>query len=61
MMTGFKATQKASILAAAGAHFGCLGTGIPFGIGAKLSRPEKTVVIVNGDGSFGLNAMEFDY
>jgi acetolactate synthase-1/2/3 large subunit len=60
MMTGFKATQTASILAAAGAHFGCLGTGIPFGIGAKLSRPEKTVVIVNGDGSFGLNAMEFD-
>ena len=27
---------------------------------AKLAKPEKTVVVINGDGSFGLNAMEFD-
>jgi acetolactate synthase-1/2/3 large subunit len=27
---------------------------------AKLARPEKSVVLLNGDGSFGLNAMEFD-
>jgi acetolactate synthase-1/2/3 large subunit len=40
--------------------FGCLGVGIPFGLAAKLARPEKKVIVVVGDGSFGLNAMEFD-
>jgi len=57
---GFRAKEKGGVLAAAGAQFGCLGTGLPFGIGAKLAMPDKTVVVVNGDGSFGLNAMEFD-
>jgi acetolactate synthase-1/2/3 large subunit len=33
---------------------------LPFALAAKLARPEKTVVLINGDGSFGLNAMEFD-
>ncbi|UCG82905.1 MAG: hypothetical protein JSW38_12120, partial [Dehalococcoidia bacterium] len=27
---------------------------------AKLAKPDKQVLIVNGDGSFGLNGMEFD-
>ena len=40
--------------------FGCLGTGIPFGLGAKLACPDKTVVTLTGDGSFGLNGMEID-
>lgn len=40
--------------------FGCLGTGIPFGLAAKLAKPEKKVLVLCGDGSFGLNAMEFD-
>jgi len=57
---GFRAKEQSGVLAAAGPTFGCLGTGIPFGIGAKIAMPEKTVVVVNGDGSFGLNAMEFD-
>ena len=35
-------------------------TGIPFALAAKAARPEKTVVVINGDGSFKLNAMEFD-
>ncbi len=38
----------------------CLGVGIPFGIAAKLARPDKQVLVVTGDGSFGVNAMEFD-
>lgn len=40
--------------------FGCLGPGIPFAIAAKLAKPDKQVLVINGDGSFGLNAMEFD-
>ena len=59
-LTTFRATQKGGVIGAAGGQFGCLGTGIPFAIAAKLARPEKNVVVINGDGSFGLNAMEFD-
>ena len=40
--------------------FGCLGVGPSFAIAAKLAKPEKQVVLVYGDGSFGLNAMEYD-
>jgi len=40
--------------------FGTMGVGLPFGIGAKIARPEAQVIVVHGDGSFGLNAMELD-
>jgi thiamine pyrophosphate-dependent acetolactate synthase large subunit-like protein len=40
--------------------FGMMGVGLPFGIGAKIARPDKQVIVVHGDGSFGLNAMELD-
>jgi thiamine pyrophosphate-dependent acetolactate synthase large subunit-like protein len=40
--------------------FGTMGVGMPMGIGAKIARPDKQVVVLHGDGSFGLNAMEFD-
>jgi acetolactate synthase-1/2/3 large subunit len=39
---------------------GTLGVGMPFGLAAQASNPEKRVVIVYGDGSFGLNGFEFD-
>ncbi|MCC6869369.1 MAG: thiamine pyrophosphate-binding protein [Burkholderiales bacterium] len=39
---------------------GCIGIGTPFGIGAALACPERTVVVATGDGSFGFNAMEID-
>ncbi len=39
---------------------GTLGVGMPFGLAAQLSHPEKRVVIIYGDGSFGLNGFEFD-
>jgi acetolactate synthase-1/2/3 large subunit len=58
--TTFRATEKGGVIGAAGGQFGCLGTGIPFAIAAKAARPDKNVVVINGDGSFGLNAMEFD-
>ncbi len=40
--------------------FGCLGVGLPYGIAAALTLPERQVVVVSGDGAFGLNAMEID-
>src|SRR5207244_5691237 len=40
--------------------FGTLGVGPGFAMAAKLARPDKQVLIVYGDGSFGLNAMEFE-
>ena len=40
--------------------FGCLGVGIPYGIAAALAFPERQVVVVTGDGAFGINAMEID-
>jgi thiamine pyrophosphate-dependent acetolactate synthase large subunit-like protein len=43
----------------AGPH-GCMGVGIPFGIGAKVARPDRPVVVLSGDGAFGWNGMEMD-
>lgn len=40
--------------------FGTMGVGLPFGLGAKAAKPDKQVVVLHGDGSFGLNAMELD-
>jgi acetolactate synthase-1/2/3 large subunit len=41
-------------------YLGCLGTGMPFAIAAKVAHPERPVVCVVGDGSVGLNFAEFD-
>ncbi|GIX46113.1 MAG: hypothetical protein KatS3mg131_0324 [Candidatus Tectimicrobiota bacterium] len=40
--------------------FGTMGVGVPFGIGAKVAKPDKQVLVLHGDGSFGMNAMEMD-
>ena len=40
--------------------FGCMGVGLPFGLGAKVAQPDTQVVVLHGDGSYGLNAMEID-
>ena len=53
--TGLQATTYMD----AGA-FGCLGVGVPFAIAASLALPERQVISVNGDGAFGINAMELD-
>ncbi len=47
-------------LANGSTSFGCLGVGLPFALAAKLAKPDKKVILLTGDGSFGLNAMEFD-
>lgn len=40
--------------------FGCLGVGVPFAVAAALAFPERQVFSVNGDGAYGINAMEVD-
>jgi acetolactate synthase-1/2/3 large subunit len=40
--------------------FGCLGVGPPYALGVKAAKPEKQVVVVAGDGAFGLNGFEFE-
>lgn len=50
---------QASTYMDAGA-FGCLGVGVPFAIAAALAFPDRMVISANGDGAFGINAMEID-
>jgi len=59
-LAGFRSRHKAGVLVPAGSLLGCLGTGIPFAMAGKLSHPDKPVIVLNGDGSFGFNSMEFD-
>ena len=40
--------------------FGTMGVGLPYGVGAKVAKPDTQVVVLHGDGSFGINAMEID-
>jgi len=39
---------------------GCLGAGTGYAMAAQLARPGKRVLILHGDGAFGLNGMEFE-
>jgi acetolactate synthase-1/2/3 large subunit len=39
---------------------GCLGVGPSFALTAKLLRPDQRVLLVSGDGAFGLNGMELE-
>ncbi len=59
-ITGFSSRHRAGVIGTASGLLGCLGTGIPFAMAAKLARPERKVILLNGDGSMGFNAMEFD-
>jgi len=54
----FKPNSMGHLLATG--PFGCLGVGTGFALAAKLANPEKQVLGYFGDGSFGLNGMEFD-
>jgi len=39
---------------------GTMGVGLPYGLGAKAAKPDNQVLVLHGDGSMGLNAMEID-
>ena len=40
--------------------FGCLGVGPSFAIATRLLRPAQPVLLIAGDGAFGLNGMEIE-
>jgi len=54
----FPAARPASVVATG--PLGCLGVGLPFALAAKLADPARQVILLSGDGTFGLNGMEFD-
>ncbi|MBI4558711.1 MAG: hypothetical protein HY706_14110 [Candidatus Hydrogenedentes bacterium] len=39
---------------------GTLGIGMPFAVAAQIANPNKRVLVIFGDGSFGLNGFEYD-
>jgi acetolactate synthase-1/2/3 large subunit len=39
---------------------GTLGVGMPFALAAQIAEPDKRVLIIYGDGAFGLNGFEYD-
>ena len=39
---------------------GTLGVGMPFALAAQLACPDKRILIIYGDGAFGLNGFEYD-
>ena len=49
----YKDRHPLSTLIAVG--MGQLGTAVPYGIGAKLAKPDKQVVAIAGDGAFLIN------
>ena len=64
-LAGGGATGRVSRWEGAGAgvepgRLGTLGVGMPVARAAELAHPDRQVVIVYGDGSFGLNGFEFD-
>jgi acetolactate synthase-1/2/3 large subunit len=40
--------------------FGCLGAGTGYALAAKMARPDRQVVLLLGDGAFGLSGLEFE-
>lgn len=40
--------------------FGCLGSGPGYAMAAKIAHPDRQVVLLSGDGTFGFSAMEFE-
>jgi acetolactate synthase-1/2/3 large subunit len=62
----FVATAAAIVRVYASGHWldpgplGTLGVGPGYAMAAKLAKPDAPVIIIYGDGSFGLHAMEFE-
>ena len=39
---------------------GTIGIGSSYAMAARVAKPDKQVMLISGDGSFGMNVMEFD-
>ena len=53
---GYKASQKGAFITSGG--FGTMGFGLPAAIGAKIGDPVRTVIAIEGDGSFQMSLAE---
>jgi acetolactate synthase I/II/III large subunit len=42
------------------AHFGHLGTGLPYALGARMAAPDRPVCLISGDGAIGFNLQELE-
>ncbi|MGH7057727.1 MAG: thiamine pyrophosphate-binding protein, partial [Acetobacteraceae bacterium] len=40
--------------------FGCLGSGVPYGVAASLAFPSRRSIALIGDGAFGFSALEIE-
>ena len=54
------ARAPSSFNASSTSAMGALGMGLPWAIGMKAAHPERPVVAICGDGSFGFTAMEIE-
>jgi acetolactate synthase-1/2/3 large subunit len=57
---GLPARRAGSLMLSLNSALGALGMGVPWAIGAKIAQPDRPVVVLAGDGSFGFSAMELD-
>jgi acetolactate synthase I/II/III large subunit len=58
-ITSFPAYQPGSYLHTHDS-LGTIGVGVPFALGAKAAAPDRPVVLMIGDGSFGFGALELE-
>lgn len=54
------ARRRGSLMLSLNSALGGLGMGLPWAIGAKIAHPDRPVLVLAGDGSFGFSAMELD-
>lgn len=54
------AQRPGSLMLSLNSALGGLGMGVPWGIGAKIAHPDRPVIVLAGDGSFGFSAIELD-
>jgi acetolactate synthase-1/2/3 large subunit len=54
------ALSPGSQMSSLGSAMGALGMGVPWAVGAKIAHPDRPVIVLSGDGSFGFGAMELD-
>jgi acetolactate synthase-1/2/3 large subunit len=54
------ARRPGSLMLSLSSALGALGMGVPWAVGAKVAHPDRPVLALVGDGSFGFSAMELD-
>ncbi|MCI0346544.1 MAG: thiamine pyrophosphate-dependent enzyme, partial [Chloroflexi bacterium] len=54
------AQRPGSLMLSLNSALGGLGMGVPWAVGAKVAHPDRPVIVLAGDGSFGFSAIELD-